>query len=441
MAVSLTLLYAPMVAALLFTLYAFAADELLELAESHANAYLDELESILQEPANATRADDLARLAQRMTSEDTGYWLADATGARLMQAGAIPDGDRITPAERSVLRAVRMSRRDRLLDRRVLPSGQLLTLSSGVGGLIEERDELQVGFWITLGMGLVLVALASIAATRRALSPLRAATRATEEVDLDSPGARLPLRGTSDDVDRHARAVNQVLDRLESGLARIRAFGDDVAHELRTPINRIMNVAEVASLEGENGESARDALEKIRQSADQMSGIVDSLLMLARAAEGRLRVERTQLQLTTLLSTLDELYRPACEERGVRLEVGTPNGSRSLDADPTLLVRALANLLDNALAHTPSGGSIRVDPIWRDTLLTLRVSDTGSGIPETDLEHIFDRFVRLDPSRSGPGSGLGLPIARMIARAHGGDLVAAPSGSGGALFLLSLDVS
>jgi len=270
---------------------------------------------------------------------------------------------------------------------------------------------------------------------RRAMSPLRRSTAGIERINASQLDARLPLRGTGDDVDRHSAAVNRVLERLEASFVRMGAFSADVAHELRTPVNRILNLAEVALMTGEE-EKERDALASIRDAADEMSRLVEGMLMLARGEQGLLSLSLDRVPVGELVSDLGRLYAPACEERGIHLETIATSGS--VRADRTLLCRALSNLLDNAIRFTPRGGRVRVEAAPTADGISIGVCDSGRGIPASERELVFERFVRLDASRSGPGTGLGLPIARMIARVHRGDVVAGDSPLGGACLSLRL---
>jgi two-component system, OmpR family, heavy metal sensor histidine kinase CusS len=433
---TLLVLYAPLVAGVLFVLYGFAADELLELVDSDTEMRLAEVAHALETTPAAERHAELARLAD-LTARGEGAALALRDSAQRLvpessrAAGSAP----VRSAERSWLDAVRLGGDTWLRYTRRLPSGEQLELTVPLRTFVHERDELERGFWISLALGLALVALASPLASRRALAPLRSATRATERVDLARLDARLPVRGTRDDVDRHAAAVNHVLDRLEAGFARISAFSHDAAHELRTPVNRILNGAELALLDAKDDDPSRAALEMIRGSAEQLARLIDGLLLLARGSEGTLP-ETSPLGLRELCDTLREIYGPVCEERSVSLAFEPADAT--VRGDRTLLLRAIANLLDNALRHTPAGGTIGVAASFQDGTVTIRVTDTGPGIAEEDRERVFGRFVRLEAGRTGLGAGLGLPIARMIARAHGGDLVAEPAPTGGARFALRL---
>jgi two-component system heavy metal sensor histidine kinase CusS len=325
---------------------------------------------------------------------------------------------------------------DQLLLEGTTASGRHVILVVGMHRFAIERAELLRATGISLATGILLAMLVSAVATRRALRPLRAATRATEEIDLDRLDARLPLRGTGDDVDRHAAAVNRVLDRLEAGFQRIQDFNHDVAHELRTPINRILNAAEVSLLAGRAEPEMEHALEVIRDSAEGMGQVVEALLLLAREGEGSLGRRAVLLRTAELFEALERVYAPVFDEKGVRLEIG--RGMSAVRGDETLLLRALSNLLDNAIRHTPRGGSVRLEETVEPESVCVRVSDSGPGVAEGDRERIFWRLVRLDGAIEPGGAGLGLPIARMIARVHGGGLDVESSPLSGACFALRL---
>ena len=167
--------------------------------------------------------------------------------------------------------------------------------------------------------------------------------------------------------------------------------------------------------------------------------MIDQLLLLARGEEGRLPLHLEDADLAALAMGLLELYQPMADASGQRLELATePLDTLHLRADTALLERALANLLENALRHTPRGGLIEVTVRGGPHVIEVSVDDSGPGIPEAHRERVFGRFVRLDAARSSGGTGLGLAIARMIARLHGGDLVIESSPLGGASLRMRL---
>ncbi|MEZ4332242.1 MAG: ATP-binding protein [Myxococcota bacterium] len=426
-ALHLALIFAPLVSLLLFALYLFAAGELLELANYALDDRLTQLEQAWQSPDPDRQGVELAELARELALETGGFVVADAKGAVLAAGGervASPlDGGRGS----GVFGAIRIGGDDRLVATRELASGVRLALFVSSADFVRERDEVLQGFWWTLVAGVGLVGLLAIPASWLSLAPLRRATRVAESLDARALSTRIPTRETDDDVDRHIRVVNGLLDQIERGFARLEAFSQDVAHELRTPVHRILNASELllldAAVDGRAGSEART----IARAAEQMARLIDGLLILARSEQDALALRREPVDVARLCRTLAEMYEPACERAGVRLEVECEPAQVALD--PSLFLRALGNLLDNALAHTPAGGAIRlrgaVERGDRDRV-RLEVEDEGPGVPDAMRERLFERFARAPRAAPGSGVGLGLPIARTIARAHGGDLELAP---------------
>jgi two-component system heavy metal sensor histidine kinase CusS len=229
-----------------------------------------------------------------------------------------------------------------------------------------------------------------------------------------------------------------VLERLEGSFDRMARFTADAAHELRTPVNRILNVADVALLRSDP-QGRDEGLEAVRGAAEQMRRLIEDMLLLARGDEGRLDLRPEVVVSHEPLAGLAELYRPSCEERGISLVTVTGDVDAKCVTDRALLLRALSNLIDNAVRHTPRGGRIELSLTTEADSLTYGVSDSGPGVPRADRERIFDRFVRLEPA-SPDGTGLGLPIARMAARRLGGDLVLGDSPFGGARLTLRVPI-
>lgn len=434
-ATRLGLLLAPLIGGIVFLFFAYAAHEALEEIDRGTWIRIVELSRAIDRAPGVDPADTLAPIGAALDLEGIGFTLLDAGGAVLARSGAPVDAARLLHYRGGFAQPVLVSERDFLHYSLDLPSGLRIEATVTLAHFAEERMELVHAAWICFASGLISAALVALLATRNALSPLRSSTAAIGRINASQLDARLPLRRTGDDVDRHAAAVNRVLERLEAAFVRMSAFSSDVAHELRTPVNRILNLAEVALL-GEGEAQERKALESIRDAADDMSRLVEGLLMLARGEQGELALDLRRLSVAELVAELGQLYAPACEEQGIHLETVATDGS--VRADRTLLSRALANLLDNAIRYTPRGGRVRVEVAPRDGEVSIDVCDSGAGIPASEREAVFERFTRLDRSRSGPGIGLGLSIARMIAGVHGGELRVSDSPLGGARFSLRL---
>jgi signal transduction histidine kinase len=362
-------------------------------------------------------------------------------GRAPLQRGDWPEPDSTVPARRQDapkrgLGSVLLLRSDGfLVDSIVLSGGRTLELALPLKSFAREAHE------ITRLLAL-LVLLSSIAAlgvalfaTRRAFSPLRAGTALLEEVDAQHLSARLPTRATGDPVDRHAETLNRVLGGIEASFERLRSFSSDVAHELRTPLNRIRTVADAALADGGPQELAA-ALERIQGSVEELGRMVDALLLIAEVDDGRVPLKLEQIDVDAWLRHMVETWAPAFEERGVTLSLRSAAGTAL--ADRTLLDRVLSNLLDNAARHGAAGGHVALDAAGDDEGLVIALDDAGPGIPEHDRERVFERFVRLDRSQRGGSGGLGLALARAVARRLGGQLGVEGSELGGARFVWRL---
>ncbi len=264
--------------------------------------------------------------------------------------------------------------------------------------------------------------------------PLRHFVR--ERRELVARGAVVVMLGLVGSIALGVLAARRALRPLHEAFARMSAFSADVAHELRTHVNRVLNGAEVALGTSRDAAAKDDALAAIHDTAEEMRRVIEQLLLLAKGEEGRLPVTRGPVDLGTLLTELVGFYAPAAERVGKTLSlVPAP---LVVPADRALIEHALANLLENALQHSAREATIHVAATARDGMIAVVVEDSGPGIAAADAARIFDRFVRLDAARGGSGAGLGLPIARMIARLHHGDVTVARSVLGGAAFRLTL---
>jgi heavy metal sensor kinase len=275
--------------------------------------------------------------------------------------------------------------------------------------------------------------------TSSALAPMTSMATQADTLNSRSAEWRLPGATTNDELGSLARAFNRLLDRLSAVLRLQRQFMADASHELRTPVSVIQTAAEV-TLQREARESweYRDALTVISEQSTRLTQMVDDMLVLARADAGA-------YPLTPSLLYIDEMVAECVRAASV---IATPRNvvlvthlqpDVSMIGDDGLLRRLTMNLLDNAVRYTPAGGTVTVALASDRMFATIAFSDTGPGIPDADRERVFERFVRLDPSRSeNSGAGLGLPIARWIAEEHGGTLTIEQNDHGGCRFVARL---
>ena len=288
----------------------------------------------------------------------------------------------------------------------------------------------------------VLLALGGAAlATRSALLPLRRLTAVLESiVRTGRVSARVEVRGDGDALDDLGRLANEMLDRIESLIEGMRGSLDNVAHDLRTPLQRLRGTAEGALHQGASPEARRAALVACVEECDRVAAMLTALMDISEAETGAMALHREAQDAHTLLRETAELYEDAAEEKGVGLVVEAPPGL-GLTGDRTRLRQALANLVDNAVKYTPRGGQVWLRARREGDRVVLECADDGSGIAAEDLARIWDRLYRGDRSRSERGLGLGLSLVRAIARAHGGEATVVSAEGRGATFRLELPAS
>ena len=272
-------------------------------------------------------------------------------------------------------------------------------------------------WWMGAPM-LVVAACGGYWLSRRALAPVDAMTRAAQSISVESLSRRLPVPHTGDEIERLARAWNQVLERLEGSVERIRRFTADASHELRTPTALIRATAELALRRERGPEDYRRALMEIDGEAGRMTELIESMLALARSDASGSQMPLAPVDVNRLAVDVAAQSEILAQGKGVRIETHAAENAIA-DANEAGLRRLLRILVDNALDHTAAGGTVTVSVARQNGSVDLAVRDTGEGIPPSALPHIFERFYRADEARAGKGAGLGLSIAQLIAQAHG----------------------
>jgi two-component system heavy metal sensor histidine kinase CusS len=287
------------------------------------------------------------------------------------------------------------------------------------------EEELLAGYrwslWLVLGLALVLCAVAGFQIARRGLRPVREMAETARRIRSTTLNERLELDGLPAELSRLAGTFNEMLDRLEEAFGRLSRFSADIAHELRTPVNNLRGEVEVALGKPRSPHEYREILGSSLEECGRLARLIDSLLFLARAESPQTEIKREAVNVGQELEAVREFYEAAATEAGVLLAAEAPDGIVA-ELDRTLLQRAVGNLVANALAHTPAGGTVRVTASADDGEVRVTVMDSGSGIASEHLPHVFDRFYRADGARStGSGRvGLGLAIVKSIAALHRG---------------------
>ncbi|MGF1619605.1 MAG: ATP-binding protein [Rhodomicrobiaceae bacterium] len=253
------------------------------------------------------------------------------------------------------------------------------------------------------------------------------ATRTIMDGDLSQ---RIPVGGSDDEFDRLAHGLNAMLARIEELIAGFKEVSDNIAHDLRTPLNRLRNRVEAALRENGSAEHYRDALQATIEDADDLIRTFNALLSIARLEAGVGERTDEHFDLATVVTDVAELYEPVAEELGIAFKIDASEQTM-ISGKRELIAQALANILDNAIKYGASSAKangqspdncISVDLVSGQDSAEIIVADRGPGIPPEDRERVFKRFVRLETSRSLPGSGLGLSLAAAVARLHGGRL-------------------
>ncbi len=285
-------------------------------------------------------------------------------------------------------------------------------------------DAISWGLAITVGLALLGGWLMSAGIARR-LDIINQVSREIMQGDLTR---RVPSAGTGDDFDQLAENLNRMLERIEALMLSIRQVSDNIAHDLRTPLSRLRHRLEL--LRGSmRDEAARTEVEVAIGDADELLSAFNALLRIARIEAGSRRAAFADLDPLPLLRDVAELYEPLAAESRQAIEVegaggdsGNDRGACRLHADRDLLFQALANLVDNAIKHTPDGGRIRLRAHCTSEAVELSVSDDGPGIPAELRDKVLQRFFRIDESRAAPGHGLGLSLVQAVAQLHGATL-------------------
>jgi signal transduction histidine kinase len=307
----------------------------------------------------------------------------------------------------------------------VIPGGYRLLVGRDISDAAAFRSEVRTTLlWaglIALGIGLI----GGTVMSRNLLRRVEQVNRTSERVMAGNLSDRVPLHGTKDEFDQLAANLNRMLDQIERLMTAMREVTDDVAHDLRTPLSRLRTRLERAlaipsGADPSGGASQAEAIRAAIDEADRLLATFNALLRIAELESGAHLDQAAPIDLSEVARSAAELYEPVADEKGFALSVVTEPGVR-MSGDWHLLSQALANLLDNTLKYA-GGGLIELRAFHENGQAILEVADHGPGIPEADRQSVLDRFVRLEPSRTTPGNGLGLSLVRAIARRHDGSV-------------------
>jgi two-component system, OmpR family, heavy metal sensor histidine kinase CusS len=338
------------------------------------------------------------------------------------------------------------TRTQSLADRTVRMRGRdghafrVTSAEASVGSLATEKDTIQIAidisqkeallaryrfwFWSILVGTFVIFPVVGYRIARRGILPVEEVATTARHISSTNLRERILPEGYPVELASLARTFNQMLDRLEESFERISRFSADIAHDLRTPVNNIRGEAEVALSRARSADEYRDVIESCLEESVRLSDLIGDLLFLARAESPLTQLRRQPVDVGELLGGVREYYETSAADAGVSLTTTLSDEPVIAELDKTLLQRAVGNLVSNALAHTQPGGAVVLATNADFATIRIEVSDTGVGIPAEALPRVFDRFFRVDSSRSqtSGGTGLGLAIVQSIAVLHGGSV-------------------
>jgi len=302
-----------------------------------------------------------------------------------------------------------------------LPGGFVLLVAQDVHDrYLTERMFTTTLPWTVL-LILVLGAAGGALMSRNMLQRLDTINRTSGEIIAGDLTRRVPLNGSGDEFDVLAENLNRMLDRIERLMKGLREVTDSVAHDLRTPLNRLRNRLEESVARLNASGSQADEIERAIAETDKLIATFNALLLIAETDAGTTRAAMSALDLGSVAADVVELYEPLAEERKISLAL-MPGAGVVVEGNRSLIAQALANLVDNAIKYTPAGGKVRIRAANTNTGVELSVADSGPGIAPADRPRVTERFVRLEASRSSPGTGLGLSLVMAVAHFHGAEL-------------------
>lgn len=322
----------------------------------------------------------------------------------------------------------------------VRQDGRELTLIAGK--LLADRSQMLAAYrlklWLALGAGALLAFLQGWAVSQHGLRPVRTLAAYVVAIDAQHLHLRLDAAQQVSELRQLSDVLNQMLARLEEGFGQLSRFSEDLAHEMRTPLNNLMGQTQLALQKTRNAEDYQALLASSQEEYERLARMIDNMLFLARAEWPDAVLHREPIALHDAVAQLCDYFEGMAEERGMVL---VNEASGTLAADPQLLRRALANLLANALRYGSAESPVRIASQWYGGRVDISVTNQGELIASEHLPRLFDRFYRCDPSRAQPGDsgGLGLAIVRSIMHLHGGT-VQVESGATGTCFTLSFPV-
>jgi len=313
----------------------------------------------------------------------------------------------------------------------------VVEVASPLAQLNEVLRNLSFSLLFLLPLTVILTSLSGVFLVQLTLKPVDQMIETIHQITAENLKLRLKIPGTKDEIESLARTFNQMISRLDEAFTSQRQFMGDISHELKTPLSVLKGELEVTLKRIRSTQEYETALHSSLEEVNRLAGIVENLLTLARFDAKTTTLYAQSLDLDLLIKDTVEAIQVLAVQKEITLQYNSAQ-MVNITADKHQVKRLVLNILDNAIKYTLPGGKITIDLRQQDAWAEIDITDTGIGIPEAELPHIFDRFYRVDKARSSVGFGLGLSIAQSIAKAHGGKIVAKPNFLQGTIFTIFL---
>jgi heavy metal sensor kinase len=405
------------------TVFVIMRHHLLERIDQGLN---EELSDVLSEIRRAGSAASLKEWLDRRFAAHAGFdfQITQSTGERFFYNPRLADSAWPLPADSTQDPSfqtipIRQKGYWRIVNIRAEGPNGPLTVQVGrsLAAFAHESNELLMTFLLAVPLASVVAAVGSLFLAGRVLRPIQFITQTAKAISAEKLNQRIPVGNSHDELAELAQTMNEMIERLGQSFTEMQRFTADAAHELRTPLAILRNEAEVALRQPRSTAEYCNVLENLLEETNRLSSTADQLLFLSRHDTDTVENQREHVALDALLHEICSNMQVVAQEKRISLEL-VENPVCTLITDGRLLRRVFINLLDNAIKYTKAGGRIQVVSRLSPGTVSVQIADTGIGIPAKDLPHVFDRFYRVDTSRSeeGTGAGLGLSICKAIIR-------------------------
>jgi heavy metal sensor kinase len=320
----------------------------------------------------------------------------------------------------------------------VIGPGMMLQLGRSMDNYTRIIEAFRKIFVATMTVLFILAVIVGWFMAKRALTGVETVTQTARRISDGSLDERVPVKKQAEEIDQLATTFNQMLDRIQKLVTEIKEMTDNIAHDLKSPITRIRGLAEVSLTTGSSLNEFESMAASTVEECDRLLDMINTMLIISKTEAGVSQIEPKKINIAGVVRDACQLFQLPAEDKGLILVCDTPENF-TINGDVRMIQRMIANLIDNAIKYTPSGGKIEVAVSSDyDRSVQISIKDTGIGISAEDLPHIFTRFYRCDPSRSLAGTGLGLSFVQAIARAHGGDITVISGPDKGSTFTVIL---